>query len=215
METIKKVTGLKTNDNDTLEHWEGELSPAEVKALRWITLDRTRAFCSGDLIELPGIRSKGTARNIIWKFKKLDLIELFCKSVYAFYKVKSIDRSKIKAPMTTYRMRSSGLKRVHVDFSALLDSMTMEELCKVHDVHLAFAAEELYPILHRKGTFRIDPFSKDIYFGSFIWSKYRSLKVILHKTGNISFILKCSNCPVEASAIGFMGMAAYLGGIRN
>ncbi len=178
-------------------------------------LDPTRAFCSGDLTELPEINSEGTGRNIIWKFKKLGLIELYCKSTYAFYKLKSADKTRIKKPMTLHRMGDKGLRRIQVDFVALLDSLSMEELCKVHDVHLDFAAEGLYNILLRNGAYKLNPISKDIFFDSFVWSKYRSLKVTLHRNGKVSSVLDCSNLPVEASVPGFVSMAAFLGGIRN
>jgi hypothetical protein len=191
------------------------LSPAEISALKWIMLDPTRPFCSNDLTEMPEINSQGTARNVIWKFNKAGIIELFCKSRYSFYKLKSIERSKIKKPMTLYRMGGNGPKRVQVDFISLLNSLSMEELCKVHDVHLAFVAEGLYNILLSEGSYKQDLVSKDIFFGYFVWSKYRSLQVVLHRTGTVSFILDCSNCPIEASAVGFVGMAAFLGGARN
>ena len=206
---------MGSDDNDSLEYWERLLSPAELKALKWMMLDPTRAFCSGDLTELPEINSEGTGRNIIWKFKKLDLIELYCKSIYAFYKLKSADKTKIKKPMTLHRMGDKGLKRIQVDFVALLDSLSTEELCKVHNVHLDFAAEGLYDILLRNEAYKFNPISKDIFFGSFVWSKYRSLKITLHRNGTVSSVLDCSNFPVEASVPGFVSMAAFLGGIRN
>jgi hypothetical protein len=183
-----------------LEHWRGLLSPAEFDALRWITFDPTRPFCSKDLIdEVPRIKSKGTARNVIWKLnKKLGIIELFFKSRYSFYKLKSVERSKMNKPVTIYPMGVSGLKRVQVDFIAMLDSLPVEELCKVHDVHLALASQELYQILLKKGIYTPDSFSKDIFFGSFVWSKYRALKVILHRNGTVSFILESDNFPIEA-----------------
>ena len=191
------------------------LSPAEKQAYEWIKLDPTRAFCSNDLTELPKIRAKGTARNIIWKLNGQGIIELFCRSRYAFYKLKTVDRSKIKKPMTLYPMGGNGLRRVQVDFLALLDSLSTEELCKVHDVRLVFVGDGLYDILLREGSYKPDLVSKDISFGCFVWSKYRSVQVYLHRNGMVSFILDCGNCPVETSIGGFIGMAAFLGGIGN
>jgi hypothetical protein len=205
---------LLTNDNDSLGQWEGLLSPAERSALGWIMLDPTRPFCSKDLVELAQIRSKGTARNINWKLKKLGIIELYCRSFNAFYKLKSIDQSKIKKPMTLYRMGVNGPKQVKVDLLSLLESLPTEELCKVHDVRLTLTADGLYNLLLREG-YKPELVSKDIFFGCFSWSKYRSVRVILHHNGTLSFVLDCSNCPIEASTCGFVSMAAFLGGIRN
>jgi hypothetical protein len=191
------------------------LSHVEVKTLQWINLDPTRPFCSRDLWELNYFHSKGTARNIICKLKKYQIIELFCHSRYAFYKLKSVDRSKIKKPITVYRIGGSGLKRLQVDFVSILESLPMEELCKVHDVHLTFKGDGFYQSLINKRIYKVNPVSKDLDFGSFPWSKYRSLQVVLHKTGCVSFVLDCTNCPIEASAVDFVKTAGFLGGIRN
>ncbi|MGA3060152.1 MAG: hypothetical protein ABSD92_07250 [Candidatus Bathyarchaeia archaeon] len=212
---------MATNDDDSLEHWEGlqhwqgVLSPGEMKALRWITLDPTRPFCSRDLMESAGIRSKGTARNINYKLNKQGIIELYCRSIYAFYKLKSVDRSKIKKSVTLSRMGGNGLRRVKIDLIPLLDSMAAEELCRVHDVRLTFLAGQLYNLLLSTGVYKLELGSKDIFFGSFEWSKYRSVQVFLHCNGKVSFVLDCGNCPIEASTTGFVSMAGFLGGIRN
>ncbi len=206
---------MAANDNDNLEQWEGLLSPVERKALRWILLDENRPYCSADLMEFAGIYSKGTARNINCKLKKLQIVELYCKSGFAFYKLKSIDRSKIKKPVTLSRMGGRGLGRVTIDLTVLLDSLPAEELCRVHDVRLAFVADQLYELLLSTGKYKPAVGSKDICFGSFEWSKYRSVQVILHCNGTVTFVLDCGNCPVEASPIGFVSMAAFIGGIRN
>jgi len=117
--------------------------------------------------------------------------------------------------MTLSRMRGNGLKRLETDIGALLESLPWEELCKVHDVHLTFQAEGLYGVFFESGKYVPGEASKDIFFGSFIWSKYRSVKVVLHRTDTVSFYLGCTHCPVECSAVWFMSMAAFLGGIRN
>jgi hypothetical protein len=191
------------------------LSPVDLKALRWITLDPTRPYCSGDLVELAGINSEGVARNINCRLKKHGIIELYCRSIYAFYKLKSVDRSKIKKPVTLYRMGGGGLSRVKIDLPALLDSIAAEELCRVHDVRLTFTADPLYSLLLNAGGYKPQAGSKDIFFGAFEWAKYRSVQVTLHCTGTITFVLDCGNCPIEASPVGFVSMAAFLGGIRN
>jgi hypothetical protein len=206
---------LITSDNDILEHWQGLLSPVEMKALRWIMLDTTRAFCSEDLLESGVTNSKQTARNINWRFKKLGIIELHCRSLFAFYKIKAIDRSKIRNPMTLSRMGGSELRCVKVDLISFLDSMKAEELCRVHDVRLTFPTVDLYNILLSTGNYKPELGSKDIFFGSFEWSKFRSVQVYLHCSGTVSFVLDCGNCPIEASTSGFVSMAGFLGGIRN
>jgi hypothetical protein len=215
---------LASSDNDIWEHWTGlegvehwkeELSPLEMQALRWIALDPTRPFCSGDLMESAGIHSKGTARNINCKLSKLGIIELYCRSIFAFYKLKSIDRSKIKKNMTISRMGGNGPKNVKIDLIALLESLPAEELCRVHDVRLTFTADHLYTLLLGTGKYTPKTASKDIFFGSFEWSRYQSVLVILHCNGTVTFVLDCGNCPIETSTVGFVGMAAVIGGIRN
>ncbi len=166
-------------------------------------------------MESAGIRTEGTARNINWRLKKLGIIELYCRSLFAFYKLKSVDISKIKKPMTLSRMGGNGLRRVKIDFLSLLDSMVAEELCRVHDVRLTFVAERLYGLLVSTGSYKPEVGSKDVFFGLFEWSKYRSAQVFLHANGTVSFVLESGNCPIEVSTSGFVSMAAFLGGIRN
>ena len=166
-------------------------------------------------MESAGIRSKGTARNIICKLNRQGIIGLYCRSRYAFYNLKSVDRSKIKKVMTISRMGGNGLRSVKIDLLALLESLPAEELCRVHDVHLAFKAEQLYAELLSTGKYEPHVWSKDIFFGSFEWSKYRSLKVTLHRSGTVTFVLDCGNCPIEVSIEGFVSMAGFLGGIRE
>jgi len=112
-------------------------------------------------------------------------------------------------------MVGNNLKCVQINFGALLDSLSFEELCKVHNVRLTFVAEGLYESFLKSEVINPAPSSKDILFGNFTWSKHRSLDVILHHNGTVSFRLNCSSCPVESSALGFVCMAAFLGGVRN
>src|SRR5208283_783175 len=60
-----------------------------------------------------------------------------------------------------------------------------------------------------------DAFSKDIFFGSFHWSRYRVLSVVLHRNCSVSFYLGCSNCPVELSISEMISLSSFLGGIRK
>jgi hypothetical protein len=206
---------MKTNDDNRLEHLEGLLSPAEKRVYDWIKSDPTRPFCSKDIAELPIKCPMGSARNIILKLKSLQLIKLWCRDRLAFYILESTDISAIKKPMTVSRMVGGGLNCVQIDFGALLDSLPVEEFCKVHNVRLTFVAEGLYESFLNKEDSKPELGSKDISFGRFVWSKYRSLEVILHHNGTVSFRLDCGNCPIEASAVGFVCMAAFLGGVRN
>ena len=109
-------------------------------------------------------------------------------------------------------MGGNGLGRVKIDLLSLLDSMEAEELCRVHDVRLTFIADRLYDLLLSTGGYKSEFASKDIFFGSFEWSKYRSVKVFLHCNGTVSFVLDCGNCPIEANTCGFVSMAGFLGG---
>ncbi len=166
-------------------------------------------------MEVLQSNSKGSSRNVILELKKQGLIEPYCRSICAFYKLKTVDKSKMRKPMTLHRMEGNGVRRIHVDPIALLDSLPMEELCKVHDVRLTFSASGFYNALLSTGLYQFDTNSKDILFGDFIWLKYRSLKVFLHRSGTVTFQLDCSNCPIEASTMGFVSLAGFLGGMRK
>jgi hypothetical protein len=205
---------MVSDDDDILEHWEKVLSPAEFKALKWILQDPTRPYCSKDLMDALQITSKGSARNINLGLKKRGLIELYSRSLYAFYKLRTTDQSKMRKPVTISRMGVNGVKRLKVDLVAMLEHIPVEELGRVHDVHLKFTVDGLYDPLLIPKKYAVNPYSKDISFGSFVWSKYRSGSVFLHHNGTVSVILDCSDCPVEVDTMGFVSMAGFLGGVR-
>jgi hypothetical protein len=87
--------------------------------------------------------------------------------------------------------------------------LPQEELCRIHDVHLTFLAENLYQIFQNKGYVPIQG-SKDIDLGKSFWSKYRAATFVLHHNGKVSSILECTNCPIEASPNNFVCLASFL-----
>lgn len=127
----------------------------------------------------------------------------------AFYILASSDPSKVKKPMTLSRIGGKGLRRVEINLVDLLESLPWEELCRVHDVHLTFLAENLYDLFLGEGYTPIQG-SKDINLGRFVWSKYRSATAFLHHNGKVSFYLDCGNCPVETSTDSFVSLTAFL-----
>jgi hypothetical protein len=107
----------------------------------------------------------GSARNIILRLKSLRLIKLWCRDRLAFYILESADSSVIKKPMTLSRIGGNGLKKIEINLVDLLESLPWEELCRIHDVHLTFIAENLYEIFLNKGYVPIQG-SKDIDLGN-------------------------------------------------
>jgi hypothetical protein len=160
-------------------------------------------------MELPKKCPSGSARNIIFKLKSLKLIKLYCRDRLAFYVLECADTRAIKMPMTLSRIGDKGLRRIEINLVDLLESLPWEELCRVHDVHFTFFAENLYKAFLGKGYVPIQ-FSKDIDLGKFVWTNYRSATVILHHNGRVSFILECANCPIESSTDNLVCMASFL-----
>ena len=200
---------MSTSDSDSLAYREELLSPAQRRVYEWIKSDPTRPFCSKDITELPIKCPMGSARNIILRLKSLRLIKLWCRDRLAFYVLESSDISATRKPMTLSRIGGIGLRKIEINLVDLLESLPWEELCRIHDVHLTFQADNLYKIFLSKGHAPL-PGSKDISLGKSIWSKYRAVTVILHNNGKVSFILECSNCPIESSPDGFVCMASFL-----
>lgn len=151
----------------------------------------------------------GSARNIILRLKSLRLIKLWCRDRLAFYIIESTESSAVRKPMTLSRIGGNGLKKIEISLVDLLESLPWEELCRIHGVHLTFIAENLYKIFLNEGYVPRQG-SKDIDLGKFIWSKYRAVTVILHHNSKVSFILKCTNCPIESSPDSFICLASFL-----
>jgi len=158
----------------------------------------------------------GTIRNAFSSLQKKGLIQLYCRSGLAFY-VLSSGKPKIPPEKMTldHRVGRGGVRVVKVDFGAFLDSLDWEDVCRVHDVCLVFSVDELYELFLENGVRCLVEWSKDIRFGSFVWSRGRVLEVFLHRGGKVTCYLKCSDCPVEVSLVGLVGLSSFLGGVRN
>ena len=209
------MTAETRDDNDTRQHEERhrkhDLTPAEQAVSKKFQQNPEYTFCSMDFPEFK----PGTMRNMFCKLKKAGLIELVCRSPNAFYRIKGSSSEFPKKPMTITTMGGNKLRRLQIDVSALLNSLPMEELCKVHDIHLMTSIDGIYEFLEESRRYKVEAYSKNIVLYNCEWLRNRLLKVVVHCTDNVSFYLKCSNNPIESSAVGFVCLAAFLGGVRN
>jgi hypothetical protein len=204
------VTLLAIDDGDKVEP---KLRPIEKEIFKFAKTDPDLPFCWREFY--PKYRH-GTIRNALLKLKRLNLIELWCRSSDAYYRFCSPNRKKPCKPMTvTHRVDRNGLRKVRFDFYAFIDSLEFEEVCRVHDVTFDLSIPKLYNMALSCGGYSIIPKSKDIQFESFEWSNNRLLKVVLHPNERVTCYLKSSECPVEVSIGGLFDLTSFLGGVRT
>jgi len=207
-----KMTPSSKSDSDTLYRVEDSLTSAE----RYIyeRLER-KPDEPVSYLDFTDKYAHGTIRNAFYSLKKKGLIRLYCRSVLAFY-VLSSGKPKIPPEKMTvhHTVGRGGVRGVRVDFGAFLDSLVLEDVCRVHDVCLVFVVDGSYELFLRYGVGRVVKGSRDIWFGDFVWSRGRVLQVFLHRGGKITCYLKCSDCPVEVSLGSLVSLSSFLGGVR-
>jgi hypothetical protein len=203
------MTSAAKNDSDILER---SLTPAERYIYKHAKFRTDEPFC---FLDFKGKYAHGTIRNALSKLKKDGLVKLYCRSSVAFYVSSSSKLKMSSKPMTVNHMVGrGGVRGVCIDLGAFLDSLDWEDICRVHDVVLGFSIDGVYDLFLENHVGQLIRVSKDIQFGSFVWSKGRVLKVVLHCSGKVTSYLKCSECPLEVSIDGLARLASFLGGIR-
>jgi len=203
------MTPVTNNDSDNIEC---SLTPAERYIYEGAKRKPDEPFC---FLDFMAKYAHGTIRNAFSELKKRGLIKLYCRSGAAFYVYSSSKLEVSSKPMTlTHMVDRDGVRGIRVDLGAFLDSLKWEDVCRVHDVVLWFSVDGPYDLFLKNGIGRLTRISKDIQFGSFVWSTGRVLKVVLHCNGKVTSYLRCSECPVEVSLDGLARMASFLGGIR-
>jgi len=206
------MTLSSKNDSDTHYSLEESLTPAE----RYIDARLKREPDEPvSYLDFTDKYAHGTIRNTFSSLQKKGLIRLYCRSGLAFY-VLSSRKPKIPPEKMTahHTVGKGGVRGVRVDLGAFLDSLDLEDVCRVHDVCLVFSVEGLYELWLKNGVRRPVEQSKDIPFGAFIWSRGRVLEVALHMGGKVTAYLKCANCPVTVSLDSLVSLSSFLGGVR-
>ena len=203
------MTSTAKNDNDVLGY---SLTPAERYIYESAKFRPEEPFC---FLDFKDRYAHGTIRNVFSKLKKKGLLKLYCRSGPAFYVCSSSKLKVSSKPMTVdHIVGGGGVRGVRIDFGAFLDSLGWEDVCRVHDVVLCFSVDGLYDLLLKNDIGHSTGISKDIQFGSFVWSRGRVLKVVLHRNGKVTSYLGCSECPVEVSLDGLVRLVSFLGGVR-
>jgi hypothetical protein len=206
-----KMTPSSKSDSDTIGVEEKELKPVDRYILS-VAKTLGRPFCWEDF---KGRYTHGTIRNAFSSLQKKGLIRLYCRSGPAFYMLSS-GKPKIPPEKMTldHRVGRGGVRGVKIDFGSFLDSLDWEDACRVHDVCLVFPVDGLYDLFLKNDVGCLIRVSKDIQFGSFVWSRGRVLTVVLHCSGKVTSYLKCSDCPIEVSLDGLVSLSSFLGGVR-
>lgn len=209
---ITKNDTINRGDGDTHYHVADSLTPAE----RYIYEEAKRKPDEPfSYLDFKDKYAHGTIRNTFSSLRNKGLIRLYCRSCVAFYVLSSGKPKETPEKMTLHhRVGRGGVRGVKIDFGSFLDSLGWEDVCRVHDVCLVFVVDGLYELFFRYGVGHVVKGSRDIWFGDFVWSRGRVLKVFLHCGGKITCYLKCSECPVEVSLDGLVGLSSFLGGVR-
>lgn len=208
------VTLLVKNDDDNLEQQEHGLRPAERHILAYAKAHAEISFCWREFSQKY---AHGTIRNAFSTLARKKLLHLEVRSCDAYYILHSQNKKNPHGAMTVTHMGGKyNLKQLRIDdYEKYLDSLGWEEVWKVHDVTLCFRLEGFYEKVVSERKYVVNPYSKDIQFLTFDWMKYRTLKVVLHRTGTVTCYLKCSERPVEVNSDGLVDLSGFLGKVQT
>jgi hypothetical protein len=207
-----KMTQSSKGDSDTHESVEDSLTPAE----RYIHEEAKRKPDEPfSYLDFTDKYAHGTIRNAFSRLKNKGLIRLYCLSGAAFYMLSSGKPKETPEKMTLHHtVGRGGVREIRFDLGAFLDSLDLEDVCRVHNVTLSFNVGGLYELYSENRVRCPAKQSKDIPFGAFAWSRGRVLEVVLHKGGTVTAYLKCANCPVTVSLDSLVSLSSFLGGVR-
>jgi hypothetical protein len=201
---------MTKSDNDNKEIG---LRPADRFIFDWAKNHPDEPFCREDFIDRY---AAGTIRNAFSKLSKLKLIKLYCRSGYAFYVYSGTALKKNKRLMTvSHTVGKYKTRIVTFDFFEFLDSIDIEDVCKVHNVTLIFQMRGMSSNFLANHKKKVIQDTKEIHRDSIKWSKNRLLRIVQYKNGKFVFYLKCSHCPIEVTPEGLVDLASFLGGVRE
>jgi hypothetical protein len=203
-----KVTQDRSCDNDGLQC----LTPAERSIYERAKSRPDEPFC---YLDFEDAYAHGTIRNAFSKLKDRGLIRLYCRSFVAFYVHASSRLKSAKVMTALHKVGGGGVRGVSIDFRAFLESLELEDVCRVHNVVLCFCVDGLYNLVYSEHSDRRVERSGDIPFGSFAFGRGRVLKVSLHRNGRVTCYLRCSDCPIAITIEGLVALSAFLGGVRS
>jgi hypothetical protein len=203
------MTSPSENDNDS---YEGLLTPIEKYIYQRARRKPDIPFSFRDFTNKY---KHGTLRNAFCSLRKKGIIRLYCRGFLAFY-ILSSSKSEFPPPKVTasHMVGRRGVRELRFDFGGFLDSLCWEEVCRVHCIVLCFEVNGLYDLLLEHEIGSLAKRSRDIQFGSFAFSRGRTLMLTVHKGDKVSARLKCSECPLEVSLDGLARLLTFLGGIR-
>jgi hypothetical protein len=101
-------------------------------------------------------------------------------------------------------------KHMQLGYLNYIESFGWEEIWRVHDICLCFRVAGLYAKLWEKG-WPVNKQSKDIKFLAALLPQNIQLTVFLHRTGNVTCYVKCSQHPIEVTPEGLVDFTAILG----
>ena len=204
------MTLVKDDDSDSMEP---RLTPAERYIYEQMKLDPDQPH---SFLNFKEKYSHGTIRNIFSKLHRNHLIRLYCRSPQAFYLLASSTMNEPSKPVTVnHKVGRGNVKCLQFDFGAFLDSLDLEEVCRVHDVVLSFQSDRLYDLLIGDSAYRLLSMSMDVQLDPIPWILERQLTVRVHRNSKVTAYLKCSRCPIEVTLQSLSSLSAFLGSVRK
>lgn len=176
----------------------------------YIVLSEKRPFCFRDFLDFRVDEIKyhmqyGTFRNKISKLVAEGKVEICYYSGCAFYTLKG---HKFGKKVTPNRMVIPN----NPIYNFLLN-LPLNEQC-IHNIRLRLNVSKIWTIASRNRDFTTNKKSKDIVVPT--WSQENTLiRIIIHKTNNVSVILGCSLEPISLDHDGIIRFSTLLARVEE
>jgi hypothetical protein len=151
----------------------------------------------------------GTLRNILSSLRRTQQIQIDYKTKQTFYTLPGITfgRSKMMTPYHT-GVPSSSSATDNDSLYRLIQELPIGKNA-LHDIHLRFNLEDIWPVLSTTASFEIDSFSKDIRLRE--WNvRDLSAKTTVHRTDTVSVVVGGSYHPVTVDFNGIIRLSSAL-----
>jgi hypothetical protein len=142
----------------------------------------------------------GTFRNKISKLKKEEIVELDYNSSISFYTLKGHKFGK--SAITPNLMKVVDGNQSNNNFVNFLLEIPLHQQ-SIHDIRIKFIQKNIYNLFSTFSGYISNSHSKDIPIPEYSIDNI-IIKVVVHKTDNISIILGCSHYPIPLDIKGIL-----------
>jgi hypothetical protein len=185
-----------------------ELDEVMMKHMKYLVYVERRPFTFKDFQHfcVNGVlymMKHGIFRNKISNLIKNGKVEVVYRSAgLAFYTLKGVNVGK---PIPSNHMGVSYTN----PFYRFIQDLILDKN-SIHDIHLKFTCNDIWPLFSSDPSFKLNSFSKDIRLGKWKFDNDISVIVTIHRTNTVTVVIGCSYQPFALDIPGIIDLSNLL-----